>query len=383
MLLSYKYRIEPNRSQTAALAEMLADFCGLYNAGLQQRIEAYRRRGVSVTYNMQAAELKAVREAAPELARWSFSAEQQCLRRLDKTYKAFFRRRYGFPRFRASARYHAAEFRVGNGLTIRKSGRLGFVGIDGEIKVCWHRNLPSDPNSAILTRQCGKWYVVFHVEVEPVPSRTNNGESVGIDFGIRHLATLSTGEPIARPNWTKRAKREIRRRQRALARCKRGSNTRAKRPAALARLHERIANKRRDHLHKVSRDLVRRFGWIAIERLNVKELLSQPYMARDISDASWGQLAAMLAYKAENAGCEFIAVDPQATSQTCPGCMAVSEKKLSRRIHRCPCGGVLDRDVAAAMVVHHRAFNFWPGAGHGALSETDASKLAPEAVCFS
>jgi len=123
VLLSYKYRLEPNRTQAMALSEMLADFCGLYNAGLQQRIEAYRRRSVSVTYKMQAAELKAAREAAPELARWSFSAEQQCLRRLDKTYKAFFRRGYGFPRFRAKARYHAAEFRVGDGLTIRKSGK--------------------------------------------------------------------------------------------------------------------------------------------------------------------------------------------------------------------------------------------------------------------
>jgi len=138
---------------------------------------------------------------------------------------------------------------------------------------------------------------------------------------------------------------------------------------ALARLHERIANKRRDHLHKVSRGLVRRFGRIAVAKLNVKDLLSQPYMARDISNASWAQLAAMLAYKAENAGGEFVAVDPQGTSQTCPECMAVTEKKLSRRIHCCPCGCVIDGDVAAAMVVHYRAFNFWPGAGLGAPSD--------------
>jgi putative transposase len=100
------------------------------------------------------------------LARWSFSAEQQVLRRLDTTFKAFFAR--GHPRFRASARFHAAEFRVGDGLTLRKFGKIGFVGVLGEIKVRWHRELPSKPKSAILTRQGGKWYIVFHVEVASV-----------------------------------------------------------------------------------------------------------------------------------------------------------------------------------------------------------------------
>ena len=109
-----------------------------------------------------------MRCAAPELARWSFSAEQQVLRRLDKTFKAFFARGKGFPRFRARARYHAADFRVGDGLRLRKSGKLGFVGVRGEVKVRWHRQLPSKPKSAILTRQADKWDIVFHVEVDPV-----------------------------------------------------------------------------------------------------------------------------------------------------------------------------------------------------------------------
>src|SRR5690606_31568554 len=147
----------------------------------------------------QADELKAVRCAAPELARWSFTAEQQVLRRLDKTFKAFFTRlkrgdKPGFPRFRARTRFHAAEFRVGDGLTIRKSGKLGFVGVPGEVKVRWHRALPSEPKSAILTRQCGKWYVIFHVEVEA--QERSGPDSVGIDFGLTSLVALSTGETV-------------------------------------------------------------------------------------------------------------------------------------------------------------------------------------------
>ena len=192
--LSYKYRIEPNRMQAGALSGMLADFCQLYNAALQQRIEAYRRRSISLQYGNQALELKAVRCAAPALARWSFSSEQQVLRRLDKTFKAFFARGRGFPRFRASARYHAAEFRVGDGLTIRKNRRLGFVGVPGDIKVRWHRKLPRKPSSAILTRQAGKWSIVFHVAVDVVERA--GPDSVGIDFGLTQVPVSSSSVSI-------------------------------------------------------------------------------------------------------------------------------------------------------------------------------------------
>ena len=370
MLLSYKYRVEPTPAQKTALGEMLRDFCGLYNACLEQRITAYRRCGVSINYKMQADELKAVRCAAPEYARWSFSAEQQVLRRLDKAFKAFFRRgAKGFPRFRASARYHAAEFRVGDGLTLRKSGRIGFVGVPGEIKVRWHRELPSKPSSAILTRQNNKWFVVFHVEVDAVLSA--NDSTIGLDMGLTSLVALSNGETIPRPNWTKRAAKGLRRRQRALARCVRGSKVRGKRKAALARYHAAIANKRRDALHNLSRDLVSRFGRIAVEDLNIKGLAAG-MLAKHVHDASWAQLVSMLDYKAANAGSPITKVDPRGTSQTCPECKAVAKKALGEP-HRCNCGCVLDRDVAAAMVVHFRAFGFWPGTGLGTSSQRIAA----------
>ena len=370
MILSYKYRINPNRTHAASLDAMLADFCSLYNACLQQRIEAYRRQGKSLHYVDQASELKAVRCAVPEIARWSFSAEQQVIRRVDKTFRAFFRRGKGFPRFRAQARFHAAEFRVGDGLTLRKSGKLGFVGVPGEIKVRWHRDLPSEPKSAILTRQNGKWYVIFHVEV--AATERANDLTVGVDVGLTNLIALSTGETAERPNWTKRAAKGLRRRQRALARCKRRSNVRAKRKRALAKFQARIANRRRDALHKISRDIVSRFGRIAVEDLNIKGLAAG-MLAKHVNDAAWAQLIQMLAYKAERAGCEFIRVDPRGTSQTCPECGHVAAKTLAERVHRCDCGCTVDRDVAAAMVVHFRAFGFWPGAGREESSEPVAA----------
>jgi putative transposase len=365
LILSFRYRVYPNRAQSDALGAMLRDFCGLYNAALQQRIEAFQRARVSLSYGMQAQELKAVRAADGGLARWSFTAEQQVLRRLDKGFKAFFARikrgdKPGFPRFRASARYHAAEFRVGDGLTIRKSDRIGIVGVPGEIKIKWHRPLASEAKSAILTRQNGKWFVVFHIDVDEAERR--DGDSVGIDLGLTSLVALSNEETIDRPNWTKRAKKGLRRRQRALARCKRGSKRRSKMRVRLATYNAKVARKRSDFLHKLSADLVSRFAAIGIEDLNIKGL-ARGMLAKEVNDAAWAQLTAMLRYKAAKAGGALIEVDPRGTSQTCPECGTIKPKALSERRHRCECGCDLDRDVAAAMVVHFRAHGFWPGHG--------------------
>src|SRR5919199_5008351 len=192
MRLSYKYRLYPSRAQIVALEAMLGAFCDLYNAGLQQRIEAYRRQGKTLRYADQANELKAVRAVDERLAAFSFSAEQQVLRRLDKAFKSFFRRlrerkgKAGFPRFQAKSRFDSAEFRVGDGLTVCRTKRLGIVGIPGEIKVKWHRDIPAEAKvgAAVLCRNAGRWYVVFQIDVPEggAPERPFN--PVGIDVGL-------------------------------------------------------------------------------------------------------------------------------------------------------------------------------------------------------
>lgn len=358
-LRSYKFRIRPTRAQDAALAEMLWDFCGLYNACLQQRIEAYRRRNLTLRYGNQAAELKAVREAEPNLARWSFTALQQVVRRVDQTYAAFFKRKRGFPRFRASARYHAATFRVGDGLTLKKDRRLGIVGVPGGIKVRWHRDLPPDAKlgTAILTRQNGKWSAVFSVEADFV--ETCGTGTVGIDLGLNALIATSDGETVEAPRFARKAQKAQRLRQRALARCKRGSKRRLKVKARLSVGSAKIANQRRDFAHKLSRSLVSRYSAIAFEDLNMAGL-KRGVLARSVHDAAWSQLVQFVQYKAESASAEVKMVDPRGTSQTCPSCGTIKAKTLATRMHRCECGTVLDRDVAAAMIVHQRAF----GLGH-------------------
>lgn len=382
LVLSYKFRVYPNRGQKGAMDEMLRDFCELYNAALQQRVEAWRRSGKTLNYIDQSLELKATRAAHEGLSRWSFSAEQQVFRRLDKTYNSFFSRlkkghKPGFPRFRASARYHAAEFRFGDGMTLRKSGRIGIVGVPGEVKVKWHRKLPSKPKSAILTRQNGKWFISFQVMVEAAAERS--GETIGIDVGLASLVALSNGEVIERPNWTKRAAKGLRLRQRALARCKLGSKRRTKVRDRAAVYRRKVSNCRRDTLHKLSINLVSRFSGIAVENLNIRGL-AKGMLAREVNDAAWAQLISMLNYKAARAGGLIVRIDPRGTSQTCPECGAIKTKTLRERTHRCECGCVLDRDVAAAMVIHQRAFRMERAVGRQAsglphsLSEKPSAK---------
>lgn len=374
-VLSYKFRLYPSRTQVAGLEAMLGSFCDLYNACLQQRIEAYRRAGKTLRYVDQAGELKTVRAVDERLAGYSFSAEQQVLRRLDKAFSAFFRRlkakgKAGFPRFRAKSCFDSAEFRVGDGLTIRKSKRLGVVGIPGEIKVKWHRDLPASAKvgAAIVSRSAGRWFACFQVTVPDGDVQQRDGAWVGIDVGLSSLIATSDGETVETSQWTKRAARKQRRLQRALSRCKRNSKRRATVRRNLARHSAATANRRRDFLHKLSRSLVDRYAVIALEDLSV-DRLARSMLAKAVHNAAWGQLRLFLEYKAANAGVRLEAVDPRGTSQTCPECGAVAAKTLSDRTHRCECGCVLDRDVAAAKVILQRAVSqMGPGHGLGAPS---------------
>ena len=378
MLRSYKYRLYTTAAQEIALTGMLGAFCDLYNACLQQRIEAYQRRGISLRYGNQSAELKNVREVDERLSGFSFSAEQQVLRRLDKAYSAFFGRvkrggKAGFPRFRAKSRFDSADFRVGDGLTIRRSKRLGIVGIPGEIKVRWHRDLPTGAkvSAAVVSRSCGKWYVCFQIEL-PAESVERDFMPIGIDLGLKSLVAMSNGETIAAPQHTRLASKRQRRLQRALSRCKRGSKRRLKAKVRLARHSAKTANQRRDFSHKMSASIVNRFSHIAVEDLNIKGLAAG-MLAKSVYNAAWNQLVQHIGYKAECAGSTLKLVDPRGTSQTCPECGTIRRKTLAERMHACDCGYHADRDVAAARIVLMRANFQGPGTGLQAPSQRIAA----------
>lgn len=389
MQRTYRFRLYPNAAQEAGLHGMLGAFCDLYNAALQERIDRYRKTGKTLTYNTQALQLKEVRAVDERLASFSFTDKQQVLRRLDKAFRAFFERvkrgeKAGFPRFQAKRRFDSAEMRVGDGLTIRQE-RLRIVGIDGLVKVRWHRRIPQGAklSHAVLSRNGGQWHVCFAVEIADPEPRQRAFSPLGIDVGVSRFAALSTGETVANPKWTNEADATLRRLQRSLARKTRFSRGWKKVKAAIRRHHGRTVARRQDFLHKLSNRLVREHSHIAVEGLNIQGL-SRGMLAKDVLSAGWATFFKMLRYKAASAGSVVQTVDPRGTSQTCPACASVVQKTLAVRRHSCPhCGLEADRDVAAAQVVLRRAGFLGPGIGLAAQSGAITPELAAEAVCFS
>ncbi|GAO78687.1 RNA-guided endonuclease TnpB family protein [Sphingopyxis sp. C-1] len=346
MILTYRYRLLPTRAQHGRLRAALEHSRQLYNAALEERIDCYRKTGKGRTYFDQTAALTQLRQDGTP---YTWGMESAPLKALDLAYKAFFKRG-GFPRFKGRDWFKTIAFADAKGWAI-DGGKFRAKGI-GKIRLHMHRTLPGKPKIARIKREGRHWYVSLVVEVECAAA--NDRPPVGIDAGLNTLAALSTGEMIDNARPYLRAMRKLRVKQRALARCKRGSKRRGKVKSALAAAHLKIRRTRDTHLHQVSASIANRFGMIAVEALNVKGLAASN-LARSVNDASWTKLFNFLRYKAERAGGRFVEVDPRYTSQTCPECGAIEPKALSQREHRCPCGCVEDRDVAAAKVVLLRA----------------------------
>lgn len=339
-LKTYKYRLFPSRAQVTRMNGTLALLCELYNAGLQERRDAYRMERKSIGYIDQQNQLPDIKEARPELNEIHSQVLQDVLRRLDKAFQSFFRRvkerkeKAGFPRFRSRKRYDSFTYaQSGFALT---NGKLRLSKI-GDVRIKLHRPLEGKIKTLTITRSAaGKWFACFSVEVEaqPLPA---NGRAIGIDVGLASFCTLSNGEQIANPHF-------FRTDEKALARAQRREKRKAVR-----RIHERIANRRRNFSHQLSHALVSLFGVVAFEDLNIKGMVKNHCLAKSISDAAWNQLIQFTNYKAANAGRTCVQVDPRNTSKLCSACGSIVEKDLSVRVHHCSCGLTLDRDVNAAI----------------------------------
>lgn len=384
MFLTYKFRLLPNKRQHRSLERMLEDQRQLFNAALHERIDCYTKTSVGLAYIDQCKSLTEWRSADQDASAIPLNVQRWTLRRLDNAYGAFFRRlkasdgKAGFPRFRGKGRWTSFGFAQFSGIHF-DGKRLSFKGMPGGLRVHIHRSMPKGtPKSCVFSRDEKGWSVCFQMMVEAHTARAIQ-TVVGIDLGLSHLATLSTGETIPNPRYAKRAERESRRHQRALARCKRGSTRRKKVRAQVSRLHRKVADARATYLHQVSAGLVKRFDLIAVEKLNVKGLAGS-MLAKSVHDASWGRLRQLLAYKAEYAGAQLIEVDPRQTSQTCPGCGQIAAKALSQRIHQCDCGTTLDRDHAAALVILGKGVAALGAAKQAGYGEASLGNVALNAV---
>lgn len=372
------FRLYPTARQEILLAQWLEFHRELYNAALQERRDAYGKCGVSLSYYDQQNELPAVKEARPELTALGSHALQETVRRVDRAFKAFFRRvrngeKPGFPRFKGKNRFdsftypdpagwkileqknHKGKLRITNLGTVKMRGKPRVALSEGEAR------------TLTIRRKNGKWYATIGIRYgDAVLSRNRvyTNRAVGIDVGSRFLLATSEGDLIPNPKPLKEAFEKLKKAQRKLSRKKKGSRNRKKAREKVAGLHEKVRNRRLDVLHQLSSALVSLYSFIAIEKLSLRDMTKSPRgtvenpgrnvkarsgLNRSILDASIGLFFSMLEYKAAEAGIRLEKVSPVGTSQRCSRCGEKVPKALSVRVHRCPhCGLELHRDINAA-----------------------------------
>lgn len=356
---TFKYRLYPTKKQTRDLKHTLEVCRVLYNSALLDRKNAYEKTGKGLGYCHQAATLKTDKNKVEVLNEVHSQVLQNVLKRVDRSFQNFFRRvkdrsgKAGYPRFKGEGRYDSIIYPQEPGFQITPQGlKLSKI---GTLKLKIHRPLVGTVKTCTVRRELDRWYVCFSVKYEPVKKPIPYKE-VGIDMGIKSFAVLSTGETIGNPKYLRESEKKLKRKQRELSRKKKGSTNRQKSRVVVARLHRKIREQRSDFHHKVSRKLVDTCGSIAVEDLNIKNMVKNHSLAKSISDAGWGQFLNYLAYKAEEAGCTVEKVPPHHTSVICSVCGERVPKTLADRVHDCPfCGVSLDRDHNAAINILNRA----------------------------
>jgi putative transposase len=350
MLKTYKYKLDPTRKQKQLLSQSL-DLCrGLYNMCLEQK--QYQRIG-RFEQDLQLTKLK---EVFPEYREVYSEVLQNVLKTLDKAFQNFFRRikngeKAGYPRFKGKNRYDSLQF---NNKGFKLNGKQLSVSKIGNIKVRLSRELPADAivKTLNIKRSVNGWFCTLTFEYKPVPLPKNR-KKIGIDVGIENFAALSDGTFIQNPRFYEAGQAELRTAQRRVARrTNKRSNRRRKAVVLLQKVHARIANKRLDFLHKETTKLVRKFGTIVFENLNIKGL-AQGILSKQVLDASWGTFISMSEWKAADAvNRKVLKVPAPYTSQECPKCGNRKKKLLSERQHKCSkCGYQTHRDTAAAEII--------------------------------
>lgn len=370
MLRTYKYLLRPNTDQLKQLDFLLLQSRLVYNAALEQRMTTYKETGKEIGYEAQWTHFRDLRRQNPDtLGLVNASSLQHLLRRLDKSFAAFFRRlksgeKPGFPRFKSSNRFRSIEFTYRDGCKLRQhpNGRMRFyIQNVGEIRLCYHRAIPDDATikHVVIKRVNNRWYVCLMIELpDPGARQSLTGNQVGIDVGLKSLAALSTGELIKNPHRLRESLAKLRRLQRRASRQIKGSNRQRKTYRQIAALHEKVAHQRADYLHKAANRLVSKNDLIAIENLNLRFMNRNRHLSMSSYDAGFRLFRHMLEYKAESAGIQVVAVNPSNTTQLCSGCGSIVPKNVSVRVHVCPdCGLVIDRDVNAARNILAKALH--------------------------
>lgn len=350
---AYKFRFYPTPEQEVVLAKTFGCARFAYNYMLRLRTDAWMQQQERIGYHETSAALTALKKQ-PDFV-WlnevSSVPVQQALRHLQTAFGNFFAKRARYPKFKhkdgpQSAEYTTSAFRW-DGQTLK------LAKMEEPLAVRWSRQLPKAAKVTTVTvskDSAGRYFVSMLCD-DVVAAKPAVAAKVGIDLGLSHFATLSTGEKVAAPNIFRKNEAKLAKLQRRLAKKTKGSNRRRKARLKVAKLHAKIADSRRDFLHKLSTRLINENQVIAVESLSVTNMKKNRRLSKSISDAGWGEFVRQLEYKARWYGRELVGIDRwYPSSKRCSDCGYIMPKMpLNVRQWTCPeCGSIHDRDVNAA-----------------------------------
>ncbi len=358
---AYRYRLYPNEAQKQKLARTFGCSRWVYNWALETKTKAHYQDEESLSFTDLSSRLtsKKKEEETKWLSEVSAVTLQQSLRNLNQAFTNFFEGRAEYPSFKSKKGDQTARY-VGTAFDIREENgkrKLRLSKMPGLINIRWSRELPSEPSSCTVTKNAaGQYHVCFVCteEVELLP-RVNgeNGalEFVGVDLGTESLVTLSTGEKVGNPRWFENEYERLRREQQKLSRKEKGSNNWERQRKRIAKVHQRIQDRRKDFIDKLTTRLVKNFDVIVVEDLSVKNMQQNGRLARHITQAGWSQIVRRLRDKCKWYGRTLVIADKWfPSSQRCSECGHIDGKKpLDVRDWTCSeCGQHHDRDINAA-----------------------------------
>lgn len=364
-LVNCKYEIFPKEEHQQVLRTWIS-YCWLnYNSALLNRSSAYLHERKSVNYNQQSAQLTVDKKKHLFLNDIPAQPLQESLKRVNKSFQNFFRKEADYPKIKSRRNYKSitfTQFGIGKqrdkkGIlrTIRYAASLGRKGVLlisklGEIPINLHRKLDGKVKQVIIKEQGNRWYAIFCVERQVANETLATTNAVGIDVGIKSFAFTSDGENVKNPKFLRASEKKLKKAQRRLSKKKKGSKNRKKQISKVANLHEKIANQRKDFLHKLTYKWSKEYSIVFVEDLNIRNMIRNRKLSKSIQDAGWGMFRNLLEYKCHREGGKLVRVKPHYTTQDCSCCQNRVKKSLSVRTHVCTkCGTILDRDHNAAI----------------------------------
>jgi len=365
---AYKYRIYPTAEQVHILARTFGCCRYVYNWALRQRTDAYYKDGERLYYEATAQRLTSLKKQADHVWLNDISSVplQQSLRHLDTAFRNFFEGRAQYPKFHKkhgeqAATYASTAFKWdGTSLTLAKMSE--------PLNIVLSRPLPkgAKPSTVTVSKDCANRYfvsILLEEDIKPLPVVN---KQVGLDLGLKSMVVSSDGYTYGNPKFFAKDEKKLAQAQRRQTRKKKGSKNRAKARHKVAKIHAKIADRRRDYQHKLSTQIIRENQIVCVESLQVKNMVQNHSLAKAISDVGWGEFVRQLEYKAKWYGRTLVRIDKfYPSSKRCFDCGHVLDTlSLDVRVWTCPeCGVIHDRDINAAKNIHAAGLTVFDACG--------------------